>query len=139
MLWKIFLAPFFGLLLSQFIKLFTWREKRTIFEKIFGYGGMPSSHAAFVSALTLAIAFFDTWKSPIFVVSLVFSILVLRDALGLRQEISRQAQFLEKLVEDLPVAREKLPKLNQRMGHSFWEILGGVILGFLVVLALSWL
>ncbi|KAF9587289.1 hypothetical protein IFM89_000264 [Coptis chinensis] len=45
----------------QFLKLFTtwYKEKRWDSRRIFGSGGMPSSHSATVSALAVAIGFED--------------------------------------------------------------------------------
>ena len=87
---------------------------------------MPSSHAAFVSALAAEMALFEGFKSPEFAVALILAILIIRDATGLRWFVARQNKILNKLSQKLDL-KEKF--LEERLGHTFLEIFCGCLLG----------
>ncbi len=98
-------------------------------------GGMPSSHTAFVIALTTSIALVDGLGSVSFAISLVFALIIIHDAMGVRREAGRQAEVindwskqLSKLFEEGQFNEENLKTM---LGHSFSQVLGGAILGFL--------
>ena len=61
---------------------------------VFDNGGMPSSHTATVTALTMAVHRTEGWDTSVFSLVLVFSLFVIFEATGLRQEIGQQAQVL---------------------------------------------
>ncbi len=65
------------------------------------YSGMPSSHAAFVSALAMIVGLTEKFSSPVFAVSLVFALLVIRDALGARRYLGQHGEIINSLVRDL--------------------------------------
>lgn len=96
-------------------------------------GGFPSSHSAAVSALALGIGKYYGWDSPIFAVATVFGMIVLYDAAGVRRAAGKQAEVLNQLVERLyhrpDVAQEKLKEL---IGHTPFEVFGGVMVGIIV-------
>ena len=52
-------------------------------------GGMPSSHAASVAALSTEVAFHEGVRSILFGVTLYFSLVVMYDAAGLRRAAGR--------------------------------------------------
>ena len=60
-------------------------------------GGMPSSHSALVSAMTTSIAFKHGISSDLFVFSCCFSLIVVRDAMGVRRSSGQQAHALNDL------------------------------------------
>jgi acid phosphatase family membrane protein YuiD len=133
MTYQFLLVPLIALFISQLIKLMTSEEKvekRNWLRTLTHYGGMPSSHAAFVSSLTTLIGLSTGIFSIPFSLSFVFSLLVLRDALGLRQELSKQAEILNLLIKKLPEEeRTQYPLLNTNLGHRWQEILIGCCLG----------
>ena len=96
----------------------------------FDNGGMPSSHTATVTALTLLVARDQGWSSPLASLVLVFSLFVMFEATGLRQEIGQQAQVLNELMDRAlagdPPDRERLREL---VGHTWGEVIGGAIFG----------
>ena len=67
--------------------------RRVDFTRLTGMGGMPSAHAASVSALSTTIGFQSGWTSPLFGAVAFFSLLILYDATGIRQAASRQARL----------------------------------------------
>ena len=107
------------------------------FQLLFSSGGFPSSHSATVSALALGIGKYYGWDSPIFAVSAVYGMVVLYDAAGVRRAAGKQAEVLNQLVERLSqgsdVAQERLKEL---IGHTPFEVFGGVLVGIIVGLLL---
>lgn len=135
MSWKLLILPFVSLLISQLLKLMFNRAQRDLSAKgIFtSYGGMPSSHAAFVASVAVLAGLYSGWLSPVFAVALVFSVLVVRDAVGLRQEISKQNQRLNYLTAKLlPEEKRRLTGLDERIGHTFREVIIGCLVGIFI-------
>lgn len=54
-------------------------------ERLWGAGGMPSSHSALVCALAVSTAKSEGMASPIFAVALVLAAIVMYDATGVRR------------------------------------------------------
>ncbi len=96
----------------------------------FDNGGMPSSHTATVTTLALAVGRTEGFDSSIFSLVLVFSLFVIFEATGLRQEIGKQAELLNDLM-DSALAGEKVPgyRLRELMGHTWAEVAGGMVVG----------
>ncbi|ETJ20296.1 MAG: divergent PAP2 family protein, partial [Veillonella sp.] len=93
-------AAFWGWFTAQAIK-FVWqlvRHGKFRPERLVGSGGFPSSHTSFVIATTTAI-YLKNGVSDLFILSLVFSIVVMYDASGVRLEAGKQAQILNQIVE----------------------------------------
>ncbi|MBU6427721.1 MAG: divergent PAP2 family protein [Cyanobacteria bacterium REEB65] len=96
-------------------------------------GGFPSSHTALVVGLTTAIGITEGWGSPLFDVALTFSFIVMYDAAGVRQAAGRQAKVLNQIVADLQHNLTlSFPRLQELLGHTPREVVGGAILGVLV-------
>lgn len=104
---------------------------------VFDNGGMPSSHTATVTALTLAVHRSEGWDTSVFSLVLVFSFFVVFEATGLRQEIGQQAQVLNEMM-DRVLAGEGVDRrrLRELVGHTWAEVLAGMFLG--VVFTLFW-
>jgi len=96
----------------------------------FANGGMPSSHAATVMALSLAIGHREGFNSSLFGISLVFSGFIIMEATGLRQEIGKQAQLLNEMM-DTAAAGQKVDRerLRELVGHTWAEVAGGLLFG----------
>ncbi|MBM4432161.1 MAG: divergent PAP2 family protein [Chloroflexi bacterium] len=101
-------------------------------------GGMPSSHAAAVSALATAVGIGEGLDSAVFAVSLVMAIVVIYDAAGVRRAASIQARILNQILDELfsgrPIAQTRLREL---LGHTPFEVLVGAVLGVTMALLLS--
>lgn len=105
----------------------------TDWRRFFGTGGMPSSHTAFITALTTCIGLSEGLQSPIFGLALGLSILTAVDAAGLRRSAGLQAEVLNKIVADLYKDRHvKPPKVKETLGHTIPEVLAGVAVGLAV-------
>ncbi len=135
---RTFLTAAFGWFIAQSLKVLSVLvEKRRIdFNYFVSTGGMPSSHSAFVMALTVAVGFDAGWNSSIFALSLAFAIVVMYDASGVRQAAGKQAEVLNIIVEDMFKTHKIAEKrLRELLGHTPIEVLAGAVLGIVIGLA----
>ncbi len=130
---EVLMTAILGWFVAQAIKflLVLIEEKRVNFERLVGSGGMPSSHASFVAALTTSVAINEGLSSAGFAICFVFSFVVMYDASGVRRAAGKQATLLNKLVENF--GHEKLEdtgeRLKELLGHSPLEVFAGAALG----------
>lgn len=127
-------------LLAQLIKvllnLFIFH--RFIAERMWGAGGMPSSHSATVCAMVVATGRYCGVNSPIFAIAAVLSIIVMYDAMGVRYETGEQAKVLNKMLEQwIEVTEKNNPflqnmHLKEMVGHTPLQVMAGFALGILV-------
>ncbi|MBI5467134.1 MAG: divergent PAP2 family protein [Candidatus Kerfeldbacteria bacterium] len=106
------------------------------------YGGMPSAHTAFVVSLTTVVGLHDGWQSTSFAISTIFSLLIVRDAIGFRQFLGQHGRILNVLIRELPQRQEReVPiQLVERLGHTPLQAIVGGIIGLVVGLLLyQWL
>ena len=61
--------------------------KKFNFKRIMGAGGMPSSHSAVVTSLATLIGKNQGFDSPVFAISVIFAVVVMYDAAGVRRPI----------------------------------------------------
>lgn len=135
-----------------FIGLFSWAlaqflkvpiqyilNKRINLALWFSSGGMPSSHSALVTSVTLAIGLFYGFDSPIFALAFAVSMIVVYDAAGVRREAGRHAEKINILLNELfsgqPISEEHLKEV---IGHTPAQVVIGVALGLLVTLLFYW-
>jgi acid phosphatase family membrane protein YuiD len=103
-------------------------------------GGMPSSHAASVAALTTAVGLQEGFRTAIFGVTLFFSLIVMYDAAGLRRAAGRQAAILNRLIDEhFKHPEAGAQRLMELLGHTPLEVLVGCILGVLTAVAWNWI
>ena len=113
------------------------RLNRFDFRWLIGTGGMPSTHAAGVTALSLSVGFHSGFDSPLFAISVAFTIITLFDAQGVRRWSGRQAQVLNKMMEDMYFKRRiQEQRLKELLGHTPLEVLAGVGVGVVTAFAL---
>jgi len=131
----IFMASFVSWLVAQVAKLFTncYRKGRWELKVMFDSGGMPSSHTSLVFSLTTAIALQYGLSSPLFPLSLAFSLIVAYDAAGVRRHAGKQAEVLNRILADVfhgsPISDTKLKEV---LGHSPLQVTCGAVVGILV-------
>ncbi|MEA3305476.1 MAG: divergent PAP2 family protein [Candidatus Omnitrophota bacterium] len=112
-----------------------FREKKFNFKWFVGTGGMPSSHAAMVSALATSVGLETGFTSPSFAIAFVFAVVVLFDAQGVRRASGEQAEALNKILDDIYWKRGiKEERLRELLGHTPIEVLAGIAIGILVAL-----
>ncbi|NLM03564.1 MAG: divergent PAP2 family protein [Clostridiales bacterium] len=110
-------------------------DKRFNVSRFVGSGGMPSSHSAFVMGLTTAIGLTHGFDSSTFSMSLVFSLVIMYDAAGVRHAVGKQAAIINKIIEDIHNRKEKKiteKRLKELIGHTPIEVLAGAILGIII-------
>ena len=152
-------------ILAQIIKtlitlLFT---RKLQVERLWGAGGMPSSHSALTCSVAIGMARMQGFASPEFALALMFAMIVIYDAMGVRRAAGEHAKVLNRLAFDIeipwikpkPKAESKQPEnlreeqdtlhpdesspllqkhLKEYLGHTPFEVLGGCLLGILVAL-----
>ena len=124
-------------LIAQSIKvaLGVFTEKRFNFRWFVGSGGMPSSHAAWVASLATSIGITYGFDSALFAITVIFTLTVMFDAQGSRLATGRQAEILNKMLDDI-YWKKKLDedKLKELIGHTPVEVFAGAFLGIVVSL-----
>lgn len=109
------------------------RTRRLNFLRFFDNGGMPSSHTALVTALTIGVARHAGISSPLFAMTFLFSLYFVFEATGLRQEVGKQARVLNELADELRQTHHlDRKRLKELVGHTWNEVLGGFVFGILV-------
>ncbi len=136
---RVFLTAFFTVIIAQLLKILYnfFQEGKFDFRIFTSTGGMPSSHSASVMALTTAVGLETGWNSPLFGVTLFFSLIVMYDAAGIRRAAGKQAEILNRIMDDLYHGRtlyEEGEKLKELLGHTPVEVLVGAILGIVSAL-----
>lgn len=111
------------------------REKKFNFKWFVGTGGMPSSHAAGVSALATSVGVTYGFDSALFAIVLTFTLIVLFDAQGVRLATGKQARILNNMLDDIYWKKKfDEAKLKELVGHTPIEVFAGVFLGILISL-----
>ncbi len=109
------------------------RTRRLNLLRFFDNGGMPSSHTALVTALTIGVGRDAGIDSPLFAVTLLFSLYFVFEAAGLRMEVGNQARTLNELVDELRHTHHlDRDRLKELVGHTWGEVFGGFLYGTLV-------
>lgn len=117
------------------------------FSRLFGTGGMPSSHSAFVVSLVTALILDYGWSHPLVAIAVVFGFIVMYDAAGVRRESGKQATMINALMQDMQLVSKEIQgifgdpehrreNLKELLGHEPIEIVVGAILGIGVALTL---
>ena len=127
-------------------------------ERFWGAGGMPSSHSALTCSVAIGMARMRGFASPEFALALLFAMIVIYDAMGVRRAAGEHAKVLNRLAFDIEIpwikkipiikgvqqgkpeetTEESTPLLQKHLkeylGHTPFEVLGGCLLGILVAL-----
>ena len=102
--------------------------------RMFGSGGMPSSHSAMTCAMLMVIGFREGFASSIFALAFCFSGVVMYDAAGVRRSTGKNAavinRLLERLASDGLVFDEE--HLKELVGHTPLQVMAGALLGVLI-------
>lgn len=135
---KVLVSAFLGWAIAQILKTIIdfWYTKSFSMERMWGSGGMPSSHSATVCALTTAAAMHYGLGGFEFASSFVLATIVMHDAMGVRRETGKQAKLLNMIMEqdffDFTDVEKFHTKLKEFVGHTPLQVLMGGILGILI-------
>jgi len=97
-------------------------------------GGMPSAHSAFVAALATGVGQTLGWDSPEFAIALIFAVIVMYDAAGVRQAAGKQARILNQIIDELFSEGKQFneDRLKELLGHTPVQVIVGLILGIAI-------
>ena len=140
LLWVSLIACFIAQGLKLVIELI--REGKFNARSLFTTGGMPSAHSALVASLATGVGIKEGWESTDFTIALLFAIIVMFDAAGVRQAAGKQARLLNQIVDELFQEHKNFneEKLKELLGHTPLQVIVGVILGVIIALvAQPWL
>ena len=131
-----------SLVIAQTLKVifYLFKEKKLNLRKYLDTGSMPSSHSAMVSSLTTAVGISEGVRSVYFAISLIFSLIVMYDATGVRQAVGKQAVVLNKIINDIiKKDNSKLfeEDLKELIGHTPLEVFAGASLGVVLAFIMS--
>ena len=125
-------------LLAQVIKfvLYSFIEKTISWRRLWGSGGMPSSHTAFTLALALSVGLTDGFNTTAFAIAFALMGVVVYDAMGVRYETGKQGAVINQILNELFVEGKPLTdeRLKELVGHSPIEVLGGALTGIIIIL-----
>ncbi|MDE6731114.1 MAG: divergent PAP2 family protein [Oscillospiraceae bacterium] len=119
----------------KFILFFMQNAKLNV-ERLYGSGGMPSSHSSLVCATLISTGRMDGWDSSIFAVMFVISAVVMYDAANVRLEAGKHAKQLNAIMlkllspDEAPV--DKKDQFKELLGHTPLQVVCGAVLGILI-------
>ena len=139
---QVLISAVLGWTVAQFLKTVIDMVLNRSFnpERIFGSGGMPSSHSATVCALTTASGMKYGVGSFEFAVSFVLAMIVMYDARGVRRETGKQAKLLNSVLFENILNRDGVflqQKLKEYVGHTPLQVVAGAILGILIAVLIG--
>lgn len=133
--YKFIIIPILVVIITQVIKTIIEAiiNKKFDINRLFnGSGGMPSTHSSLVTSLMTLIALNYGFDSIYFAICLVFGIIVLYDAMGIRYEAGKQAEVINQITKRIDI--KNIKELKEKVGHKPIEVLGGIIAGIFFAL-----
>ncbi|MFZ3071139.1 MAG: divergent PAP2 family protein [Anaerolineaceae bacterium] len=132
------ISAFCAWVLAQIIKvpIEYLRKKTWNWALLANAGGMPSSHSSLMTAVSTSIGYYVGWGSPLFVLALSITGVVVYDATGVRWQAGLQAARINLIVKTIFEKKiwpeEDVDSLRESIGHSPGEALAGVLFGFAI-------
>ena len=120
-------------IIIQFIKIIidSIIEKRFCFDHIFISWGFPSFHTWVASSVTVFALLADWIRSISFAIALTFSMLFAYDAMNIRYQTWKHAEYLNTIRKDLQenflMTEQRKWKLKERLWHTPIEVMWGFI------------
>lgn len=133
---QVLLVALIACLVAQLCKLLIELTKNRKFNLrvLVTTGGMPSAHSAFVSALAAGVGQTLGWASPEFAIAMIFAVIVMYDAAGVRQAAGKQARILNQIIDELFNEGKQFneDRLKELLGHTPFQVIVGLVLGIAV-------
>ena len=133
---RVLLVALIACLIAQALKLIIElvKNRKVNVSVLVNTGGMPSAHSALVTALAAGVGQTLGWASPEFALAVVFAIIVMYDAAGVRQAAGKQACILNQMIDELfrehPEFNED--RLKELLGHTPVQVIVGSALGITI-------
>ena len=106
--------------------------KKFNFKRILGAGGMPSSHSAVVTSIATLIGKYYGVDSAIFGLALIFALVVMYDACGVRRAAGKQAKVLNEIINTPGLTGVEIQgKLQEALGHTPIQVFVGATIGII--------
>ncbi len=131
----ILIASLVSCLVAQLLKIPFHRimHKEWDITRCIGSGGMPSSHSSSVCTLATCVGLTEGFASPMFAVVVVFSLIVMYDASGVRKAAGEQAKILNRIIKKFEKQEFQIDKeLKELIGHTKPEVWAGALLGVVI-------
>ena len=131
---KCIYIPFLLWVIIQIVKFITdlIKNKKINLRRLVGAGGMPSSHSAVVTSLSILIGKQYGFDSGIFAVTLIMALIVMYDAAGVRRAAGKQARILNKILETPGLTTSEVhEKLVEALGHTPVQVFMGALIGII--------
>ncbi len=94
------------------------------------YGGMPSSHTAVVTSLTTLVGFHEGVNSATFGIAIIFSIIIIVDAMEFRGYVDDNSKVLKKIVDNHPeIINNDLKPIATKLAHTPLQVFIGILIG----------
>ena len=114
-----------------------YKTRKFNFRRILGAGGMPSSHSAVVTSIATLIGKYNGVDSAIFGLALIFALVVMYDACGVRRAAGKQAKVLNEIVNTPGLSSVEVKgKLQEALGHTPVQVFVGALIGLIAGLVL---
>ena len=120
---------------AQLIKfiLFFIQHRSVKLERLYGSGGMPSSHSALVCAAFATTGRSEGWNSPAVALMFVIGAIVMYDAANVRLEAGKHAKQLNRIMTrllDMDIdIEDKGKEFKELLGHTPLQVFVGAMLG----------
>jgi acid phosphatase family membrane protein YuiD len=131
--YKYLLTPILAWLVAGTVKfIVNYIRFRKEAVNLIGNGGFPSTHTTIISSTVFFIGLSEGINAPIFGLGMAVLMITIFDAMGLRRAVGKQASVINQYVS----ANKTTALLRERQGHTPVEVLGGLMVGFLLAFLL---
>ncbi|MGI0485643.1 divergent PAP2 family protein [Pantanalinema rosaneae CENA516] len=132
----VLLVALVACLTAQAIKLIVEivKNRKVNIRALVETGGMPSAHSALVTALATGVGQNAGWDSSEFAIAVVFAVIVMYDAAGVRQAAGKQARVLNQIIDEFFQGDHHFneDRLKELLGHTPFQVIVGSILGIVI-------
>lgn len=124
------IIPFISILAAEVVKFCVDVIRHRDKKRFISSGGMPSGHSSFVSSLVVVVAYRDGIESTAFAIAAVLALIVMYDAIHLRNEAGKHAQKINEHFKT---------DLEESLGHNHLEVLAGALFGSVLAFILLYI
>jgi len=133
---NIILSCLIAIVIAQILKVVfsSIKKKRLDFSMLLMTGDMPSGHSAVMGALVTSI-FLIEGVTSLFALSCVLAVMVIYDSLTIRKAVGHHTTILNEILRALKLHHKY--SVRELAGHSFIQIIAGLIIGIAVALLVN--